>query len=114
MNLEKKSCEKCDRQFEDGNFLIKKDDKYYHYLLLDYVTSYELLMGASPCGKKNESGANLGIFYKGNFYEILKNAEKMKTILNELTCTGIENKEGILYGHTIDGDLSFLDNLEPD
>jgi hypothetical protein len=113
MGLEKKSCERCDMQFEDGDFLIKKENKYYHCLLSKYVTPLDILTGTFSCAIDIKQG-NLGIFYKGSFYDMKKNEEKMRKIERIFTADKLINEKNILYGHSIAGDLSFLDNFEPD
>jgi len=109
MDLEKKSCEKCNKGFEDGNLLVKNEEKYYHHSVREFVKP---LMAIMSCSLIVLDEGRVGVFYKNKFYDLEKNSDKLGNI--NVTFKDMEDEKKIIYGHTIIGDISFLDNLNPD
>jgi hypothetical protein len=109
MSLEDKSCSHCKRKFEDGNILIKNEENYYHHSDSEFVTPLMAIMSCSLIALDN---GKVGIFYKERFYDLQKNSDKLGGI--NVTFKDMTDGKGIIYGHSLIGDISFLDKLNPD
>jgi hypothetical protein len=106
MGLENKTCQGCNKKFEDGEILNEHKKKYYHYDLEN--SKHPLAMSCSIQIPKNK----IGVFYKNNFYNL---DNRLKEIISKrCKIEYISDEKRILIGQKVSGDLSFLDNLESD
>lgn len=110
MNLEDKSCEKCNGKLADGDVVLRNEGNFYHHSVTGHTAG---LKGVMSCSLFNLDTGKIGIFYKDKFYDLEKNEDK----LNDIKVSFFKaktNEKGFVYGHYLMGNLSFLDNLEPD
>jgi hypothetical protein len=109
MSSKKNLCAKCNKEFEDGYFLVKKEKKLYHHTVGDDVPPLVAIMS---CSLLTENGGKVGIYYKDKFYDLEKNIDKLNGINVSYRCMFYDQKS--ISGHKLIGDISFLDNLIPD
>jgi hypothetical protein len=109
MSSKKDLCAKCNKEFEDGHILVKKEGKLYHHMVGNDVP---ILVAIMSCSLLTESGGKVGIYYKDKFYDLGKNIDKLKNINVNYECMFYNQKS--ISGHKLIGDISFLDNLTPD
>lgn len=109
MSLEK-SCKKCEKIFEDGDVLIKYEKNLYHHSVADFINSG--LQKIFSCSLAYMDQGKVGIFHKDKFYDLEKNEDKLHGINGEFVQKRDENEN--IYGHKLQGNLSFLDNFEAD
>lgn len=109
MDLEKKSCENCKKEFKEGQILIKNENKLYHHLVQGDAPPLSAILSCSLVGLDT---GKVGIFYKGAFYDLEKNMDKLEGI--NVSHKGMQDEKDPVYGSIIVGNLSFLNKLTPD
>jgi hypothetical protein len=109
MSLENKSCDHCNKSLEDGDILLKNENKLLHYSVPGNVPP---LMAILSCSMTALDEGKVGVFYKEKFYDLEKNSDKLSNI--NVSFKDKTNEKGIIYGHILVGNISFLDNLNPD